>query len=507
MVEQHATSASALGLAKVARRRAVPLILCAVLTPVAAYAFSASQEKQYTASASLLFRDPQLDQTVFGSSGFESSQDPDREAATNVRLVSLRAVADRAERRLPGIDSVSSKVRVSAEGQSNVVTVAATDSNRSTAARIANTFAEEYIRFRRQADQSKVRGARELVSRQLRRLSPAEREGPRGRSLRQRGEELQILASLQTGNAELVQRAKPPTSASAPKPVRSAVIGAFLGLLIGVGLALLLERLDRRIRDPKEMERIFNRPVLSAIPESRALAKSGPVGKGSRDELEAFQMLRANLRYFNVDRDIKSVLITSAAPGDGKTTVAWNLASAASSSGTNALVIEADLRHPRLSASLGSQSTQGLSTVLSGEIELEEAVQQVPVAEGRNGRVPRTVDVLLAGPIPPNPADLLESDRMRELIKEAEGGYDLVVIDTPPTSVVSDAIPLLSEVGGVVVVGRLGKSTREAVGHLKNQLENLDAPTLGVVVNAMRAGRDPYGYGYAYGYAYEPNAS
>ena len=360
---------------------------------------------------------------------------------------------------------------MSAEGESDVVGVAATYPNRRLAARVANVFAEEYIAFRREADRAKIAEARSLVQRRIRRLSPTD-QGAQARSLRGQLERLDILSSLQTGNAELAEAAEVPTSASSPKVLRNTLIGAFLGLALGVALALLLERLDRRVRDPKEMEGIFDRPILGAIPDSRALSRTEVTHEilPTRDG-EAFRMLRANLRYFNIDHDIKSVLVTSAAPGDGKSTVSWNLAAAAAGAGGRALLIEADLRHPVLGDSLGMRGTPGLSTVLSGDSAIEDVVQQIPVQASANGRGLRTVDVLLAGPLPPNPADLLESDRMREVISAAEQIYDLVVVDTPPTSVVSDAIPLVNQVGGVIVVARLAKTTREAAIHLRNQLE------------------------------------
>jgi capsular exopolysaccharide synthesis family protein len=216
-------------------------------------------------------------------------------------------------------------------------------------------------------------------------------------------------------------------------------------------------------------------------------------------------MLRANLRYFSVDRPVRSVLVTSAAPGDGKSTVSWNLALAAAGTGARVLLMETDLRHPSLAASAGHlTSTPGLSTVLAGQLEFAEVIQSVVVPTRASGRgLDRMMDVVVAGPIPPNPVDLIESERMRTVLREAEEGYDLVVVDTPPTSVVSDAIPLIREVSGVIVVTRLGKSTRESVGQLRKQLEHLNAPTLGVVVNAFKVDRGGYGYGYGYGYTYE----
>ncbi len=500
----HAASQVAL---RALRRRAGLIIACLILTPAAAYAFSVSQQKQYSTSASLLFRDPGFDQKLFGSTLLPPSQDPNREAATNVRLVSLEAVAARTAKRLHRLNGVEvqKKVTASAEGQSNVVSVTATDPNPRFASALANTFADQYIQFRRDADRSKIREAERLIRSNLANLPQGQQNSvPGGQQSSTRARELlgqlDVLGSLQTGNAELVQRAELPKIPSSPRPILNTALGAFVGLLLGLGLTFVLERMDRRVRDPRELEEIFERPILGGVPESRALARSGtPRTKASAGESEAFRMLRANLRYFDIDRDIASVLVTSAAPGDGKTTISWNLASAAAGAGERVLLVEADLRHPALAEGFGLRSAAGLSTVLAGEAELEQAVQQIPVQERANGQGLRTVDVLLAGPLPPNPSDLLESDRMRELIARAEHKYDFVVIDTPPTSVVSDAIPLVPQVGGVIVVGRLAKTTKDAALHLKAQLRNLDARVLGVVVNAVGES-DAYGYGYGYGY-------
>src|SRR5437763_56321 len=212
----------------VLRRRKIVIFLCTLPVPAAALALSLAPKKEYSASASLLFRDPQFDQ--------------------------------------------------------------------------------------------------QLVQQQIRNLPLSQRNGAQGSQLKQRAEQLQIMAALQTGNAELVQPATVPGSPSSPKPVRNSVIGGILGFLLGLGLALLLERMDRRLKEPKEIGDLFGRPILGAIPESKRLAKGEhPLTYLFTGEGEPIRMLRANLRYFNVDREIRSVLITSAAPGDGKSTIAAEL--------------------------------------------------------------------------------------------------------------------------------------------------------------------------------------
>jgi capsular exopolysaccharide synthesis family protein len=491
------------------RRRWWIVALCTVAVAATAYALSSRQTSQYTSSASLLFRDSQLGQTLFGSPSLGISRDPSREANTNVRLVSLKGIARRTARALaeppyaarvaayaPGRrideDYIASRTTVNPEGQSDVVRVSFLDRSPRLAALVANVFALQYIEFRREADQAKVQTALDLVQTQLQSLTAREQNTDEARSLRRRGEQLRILRALQTGNAELVQPAEVPEHATSPSPRRAAAVGVLLGLLLGFAIALLLERLDRRIRDAKEVEELFDRPLVGSVPQS------GGSRLGS-EQAEAYRLLRANLRYFNVGRDVHSVLITSAASGDGKTTIAWNLAATAAQTGSHVLLMETDLRRPTVARRSELNPAPGLTNLLASDIPFEEVIQPVPV--GLPGaQQDRTMDVLVAGPLPPNPTDLIESERMRELLKFAESRYDLVIVDTPPTSVVSDAIPLTREVSGVLVVCRLGQSTIDAVTRLRDQLRHLDAPVLGVVVNGLKSGDGGYGY-YGYGAA------
>src|SRR4051794_616565 len=503
--QQREETAAPLAILRMLRRRIGIILLIAVLLPGAALAFSLSQEKQYSATASLLFRDPQLDQKLFGATVFPPSNDPTREAATNAKLASLEVVSARTSKALGGEVSagdITSKILVEPAGQSDVVSITATDHDPAFAAKLANTFAQQFIVFRRDADRSKIAAAQQLVTDQLKRLSSSESAGPQGTALRRGNEQLQILAALQTGNAELVQPADVPGSPSSPQTKRNVIFAALFGIIMGCGLAVLLERLDRRLKDPKQVSDVYGRPVIGAVPESREIARTE---QGFEDlptnEAEPMRMLRANLRYFNVDREVHSVLVTSAAPGEGKSTVAKHLASAAASTGERVLLLEADLRRPTLKTRMHLKGDYGLSQVLAGTPSLRSAIEQVEVAGSSGER--RLLSVLASGPIPPNPTDLIESDRMRQVLKAVSEKYDLVVIDTPPTSVVSDAIPLVKNVDGVLVVARLGKTTRDASVHLRDQLNNLGAYVLGVVVNSVtRQSMSGYAYGYGYGYGY-----
>lgn len=501
----------------VARRRLPIILLTIALTAGAAVAFALLQDEEYTAEASLLFRDPQLDEKLFGSTLSDTIETPEREAETNLQLVSLDVVAERTALELrSGLSGkeISERVDVSPEGQSDVVSISATTSTPESAARTANVFAKEYIAFRRKADRSKIRDAQRLVQRQLRRLEAGEEVVPPDRgstlappetgtsdevisSLEARAEDLQVLASLQSGNAELVQRAEPPVSPSSTQPARAALIGSFVGLLLGVGLAFGIEQLDRRLKRPQELSDAFGVPLVAEVAKSRSLRRRRGGLALPPAEAEAFRILRANLRYFDATRDLRSLLITSPAPQDGKSTVALQLAVAAAEAGARVLLIEADLRHPRLAAELRLAEDHGLSTVLASRRgEVASPVHTIAVESRVNGSsAGASFDILTAGPIPPNPVELFESQAMSDLIWEAQETYELVIIDTAPISIVSDAIPLLRQVSGVLVVGRVNGTTRDAARDLREQLSRLDAPTLGVVANFARApDRQYYGY-------------
>jgi capsular exopolysaccharide synthesis family protein len=482
------------------RRRWLIIALCVVVTAGASLFLSLSEQKKYSAAASLLFRDPGIDQKLFGGSYFAPSGDPSRDAATNTSLVSLSEVSvltARALGRNVNPVLIQSETHVLPQGQSDVVSVVVTDPDPRYAARIANTFAKQFIQFRRNADRATIQSAVGLVNKQLRQLTPRERSGAAGATLRSRGEQLKILSQLQTGNAELVQPAGVPGSPSSPTPKRDAIIAAFFGLLLGSLLAVVFERLDNRVRDPEEVEELFGRPLLASIPDRGTKLRRNSAAQ----QAEAFFMLRANLRYFNVKKDLRSVLVTSAGPAEGKTTVAWNLAGAASDAGGRVLLIETDLRKPTFGDRFTARSSAGLSNVLADSLDLDAVVQRVPTSGQGGAKRGRTIDVVTAGPLPPNPIDLLDSARMRELLRSAQDEYDLVVLDSAPMLVVSDTIPLLGLVDGVVVVSRMGKSTRNGARHLASRLENLEAPLLGIVANAVRFGTGGYGYGYgSYGY-------
>ena len=485
------------------RRRAPWAVVCFVLVVGAAYGYSKQQKKKYTATAAVTFNSNPLSQEVLGLSP-ASSNNLVAQQDSNLELVKLGDTAARTASLLGhGLTTkqVSESVSVGVKGETNIVAVSASSTSPALAVAIANTYTHQFVVEQQKANRKLFRSALRLVNRQLSQLSRAQKIGPSGLDLEERAHTLALLTELGFDNAEVAGEAAVPTSPSSPKTKRNTLLGALLGLVLAVALAFLLERLDRRIRSPEDFEQIYRSPLLGAVPESKALARRRRGDAGQEVvlppvEAEAFGLVLAHLRVFNVDRDLGTLVIASAETGDGKTIVARHLAEVAASLGSRVLLLEADLRHPTLAQELEIETGPGLAEVLVGAIAIGDAIQSVELepVQGEGGAA-RVLSVLTAGSaLPRHPGETLQSSAMRTSLEWTKwAGYELVVVDTPPLSAVSDAFPLLGEVDGVVLVGRVGHSRRDIAERLQQTLATSGVAPLGVIANSAKSGvPEPY---------------
>jgi polysaccharide biosynthesis transport protein len=478
-------------LLRIVRRRKWVVVQAVVLVPLLALGFSLTQEKEYTATATLLFR-----AAPSGPEEGETVIDPTREAATNGQLVGLPIVADKAAESLEGVSGaeVLEAVEVEPSAEADTAKIAATTPDPELSAAMANAYGGAYIDFRRAADRGQVQDAIDVAEASLEDLTPTEREGKEGAALNEQLDRLKLAQALQTGGAELVQPADVPSSPSSPQTKRNVLLGFILGALLGICLAALLERVDRRVRSVDELEEIYDVPILARIPRSQRLSRRKAEAIGPQtQEGEAFRVLRTNLRYFNLDNGVHSILVTSPEAGDGKSTVARTLAMTMAEMGDDVLFVEGDLRKGGELRGVTGGPASGLSNVLAGT-PYEKVLIDVDVPG--SGPHSRTLTVLPSGPVPPNPSELLDSAQMRDLLIRLQERFAVVVIDSPALAAVSDALSLVPEVSAVVIVGGLGKTTRDAGRELGKQFALLGKKPIGVIANFTEPERGKYSHYY-----------
>lgn len=493
------------GLALLTKRKWAILQAVAVVT-LLAVVLTSRQDTEYTASAKLLFQDQSpLLETAAGAP--LDARSVDRAAATNEALATLPEVADRAASRVgQGVagPEVQDAVNVESEGDSDLVTIEATFTSPKLAASIADAYGEAYIAARRRSDQQQIRKSLRLLKQSLAALSPADRRGTTGADLKPRIERLRVAEKLQTGRAEVVSRASVPTDPSAPSWKRNIALALVVGTMFGFFLASLLERLDRRIKEPEDLEEIYGVPILASIPRRRGLRRgrrSDPrkfYSAALGEEAEPFRTLRSNLRFARDGEELSSLLVVSPSSGDGKSTVARALAVTMASMGDSVVLIDADLRKPDPHSLPGVPPDEvgGLSTVLEGGLDLTEALTEVPVSTDPVTGESRSLVELASGPERERALELLESDRMGAVMDELERRFETVIIDSPALLAFSDALTLVTYASATLVVTGLGETRTQQAADSAKRLSVAGASLIGAVANYWEPDRDDAYYGY-----------
>jgi len=312
-------------------------------------------------------------------------------------------------------------------------------------------------------------------------------------------QEIQVSENQNTGNARLISPAEPPTAPSSPGTKIYLLLGGVVGLLMALATALLLDLIDRSLKTVKEARELFNYTLLGIIPSfdrwgrlrtgrdversiPRIIAQDCPQSPVA----EAYQMLQANLKFLSSDQAIKTMVITSSAPREGKSEVSANLATAIAQVGHRVLLVDADMRHPTQHHAWDLTNGMGLSNILVDQLDFRGQVQ----------RVMPNLDVLMAGVLPPNPVALLDSNRMSALIQEFSQEYDYVLFDTPPLSGTADASVLGKMVDGLLLVVRPGVVNSRSAQATRDFLEQSTQTVLGIVANGVDVRNEPDSYFY-----------
>ena len=316
-----------------------------------------------------------------------------------------------------------------------------------------------------------------------------------------------VTAGLRSNNIRSVDKARVPTYPSEPNVPRNLAFALALGLSTGIGLAFLLEGIDNTVRTPEQAQAISGLPSLGMIPlgsksgleaaakrltvaSSREAVELVTQSRPQSQMAESYRALRTSLLLTSLGGPPKVILITSALPQEGKTTTSINTAIVLAQKGTRVLLIDADLRRPSIHKTLGMGPKTGLSNVLTGNATLQQAVV-------RSNILP-TLFVLTAGTPPPNPAELLASSNMKDILAELREQYDHIVVDTPPTLSVTDAVVMSTRADSVVLVIRSGQTTKQALRRSRDLLMQVNARVSGVLLNAVDLSSPDYYYYYEY---------
>ena len=317
-----------------------------------------------------------------------------------------------------------------------------------------------------------------------------------------RFKETSLTEDMKTGNIRIVDRAEVPKYPVKPKKKLNILLAIIVGLVTGVGLAFFFEYLDNTIKIPEDVKQHLNIPYLGPAPLFGMESDGNPEGDRSRELVtlhspkstgsESYRGIRTSILFSSAESAPQVILITSAGPKEGKTITTANLAVTMAQSGSKVMILDCDMRRPKLHKVFGAARDQGVSNILVGSTDLDKAIFHTHLPN---------LDIIPCGPIPPNPSEMLGSARMSTLLNKLRKQYAHILIDSPPSTAVTDAVVLSKSVDGVVLVIRAGDTVREIVKNGVAQLETVGAHILGAVLNGVDTGRDSYYY-YQYYYYY-----
>ena len=547
---------------RVVRRRWKLLVFVPLLAVIVSVVVSSRTTTEYTATAKVVISPYNAVTSLLDPGSTPTSADPERDLNTEVSEITLTPMANMVIRSLHLSETPTDlleEVNASLEGTTSIVDIAVKDSSAARAAVIANSFASNYVVYRLDTLRGTLQASAADDQRRYLALTPAEQAGPAGKQLQTDINTLDADSTGLSSDASVSQIATPPSSPSQPKPLIDALIALVVGALVAIDAANLLELLDRSVRDEEDAVAITGLASLGVIPRQRsrvtklatatnavdwhlrdghlseafplftALQRAHSNGDGDAaaadgQELDAdtlataetstvrpgeipgtdweleesYAALAVSLLAQRLGPQENVVMVTSATPQDGKTSVSIGLGAALAELGQRVIVVESDLRRPRFAEYLGlPPSSEGLSTILAGEstppaglVEVVAATRQATEERprltrrraARSARAGRSFTVLPCGPIPTKPLALLRGPELLPLMRQLQASADVVLIDTPPLGALKDALVLAESVDQIVLVTRIGHTSRDQLARCAAAVEQLGSPVLGVVV-------------------------
>ena len=486
---------------RVLRERWALIAVTTIVVGGAAFAYTATQEKTYESQATLTPRQRSADIGLIGSSAGPPAS-PQALTAELAAMAERDSISKRVKRALDSplsVGQIAAKVSASIDAQTNLVQLIASDRSPDFAAELANAYAEEVQKEALDAERSQISEAIALVKEQL-------KDAKRGALpdeiviLEERLNRLETLKGI-TNPVQIVSAAAAPGSPVSPRPARNSALGLLAGLFLGIILAFARDSLDTRLKTPREIEEHFGLSRVGQLTET-ALGRTPLPGDGKRRldpiDLEAARIIRTNLDALDRDDSIRTMVVTSPLPGEGKSTVAMALAWASAIAGKLTLLVECDLRRSVLAERLGLHPTPGLTDAMLGNAEPKNVLQPVDlgVATGGTGGASisggsRFVTITAGTPVA-DPAEILASNQFAEFLAQVRGAYELVILDTSPLLSVVDTRELLQLADGAVVCARSYQTTRDQARATREALESTSIEFTGLVVTGLKLRDDDY---------------
>jgi polysaccharide biosynthesis transport protein len=514
------------------------ILLVGVVVAVATYAYYKRQPTVYTASTQIYLGGGTEEQGLLNSTQGKAALN-DRDVTDQATLINSSSLGEPVHRQLRAAHHLAAahgKAHASASSGSDFITIAAEARTSKGAAQLADAYAAAYVARQHSHYRREVNAAIANTRRQLRRIEASQAAAAKAKAKGKSAGAISSVATVQAASlaskinqleadlgvagVQLISSGKTKATLASPTPKRNAIFGFVLGILLAAAAAYLLGRFDRRLRSLASIEAAFHTQVLSALPTvGQPIVRIGGEPAPAPALLEPLRRLHTALQLGDMlehdrERAPRLILFLSADAGDGKSTLVADLALVQRDAGERVAVIEADMRRPVLAGLLGVSAPHGLSDVLAGALTLGEGWQSAmhlqtaattPVAQGVSTatatRTAGSVSVLLSGGHTSNPPALLAGEGMRSLLRSTAEDFDYVLIDAPPPLQVSDALPLLGSVDGVVLLARAGHTHEASARRLIELLARVSsAPVLGVVANCVsRAEVREYGFGAPYG--------
>ena len=478
------------------------IVATITIVAVCTLVFSLLQPAQYQGQAVLLYSQRNQGAAILGVPQPQLSNFPELELTTQVGLIQQPQILQQAVGDLGlnmDVTELLTHLTVSADGQTNMITISAVDSTPRGAAAIAGDVAKVYAAWSQEKNRRDIAAAAEMVrgsltatKSRLTTIGVAVAKDPSEANktelqaantlydtLVSQLQQLQGAEQLEKGSVSVVTSGVQNPIKVAPRPLRNTALGLAIGLVLGLAMAFLANMLDNKIESPDEASRIYDAPVLGQIPfekpDADAHSQVSVIARPVSAVAESYRGLRNGLQFINFEHSLKTLMVTSAVPGEGKSTVAANLAVVLAQAGSRVVLVIADLRRDSAVENLGVARAPGLSEVLSGTCELGLALQRSAAGIG----------VLSSGLMPPNPSELLGSVAMKKMLESLAVSVDFIILDTPPLLAVADAAAVARWTDGALLVTRAGFTTREAAQEAKEQLDVVGSQAIGIVVTGV----------------------